>query len=55
MAQWVKNQAMRTWVCSLALLSGLRIQYGCGYGVGWQLQFLFDPYPGNFHMPWVWP
>ena len=23
----------------------------CGCGVGWQLQFLFNLWPGNLHMP----
>ena len=46
---------------SLASHRGLRIQCFCklwhsshsfcGYGVGWQLQLWFDPWPGNFHMP----
>ena len=31
------------------------IQHYCGCGVGQQLQLRFDPYPGNLHMPWVWP
>ena len=34
---------MRMHLPSLALLSGLRIQCCCGYGVGHQLQLLFDP------------
>ena len=71
MAQWVIAQllSMRIWVRSLALLSGLGIwcchmmhrpQMWLGScvvvtGVGWQLELLFDPYPGNFQMPWVRP
>ena len=32
-----------------------RILRACGCGVGQQLQFQFNPWPGNFHMPQVWP
>ena len=62
---------VRLWLRSLALLSELRIQcclklwrrsqmwlrsgVTCGCGVAWQLQLQFDPQPGNFHMPQVWP
>ena len=27
--------------------------WGCA--IGWQLQLWFNPYPGNFHMPHMWP
>ena len=50
------------WVWDLALLKAVvkvadtaRILCCCGCGVGWQLYFWFDPYPGNLHMPWVQP
>ena len=52
-AQWKWTQLvsvrMRVWL--LALLNGLRIRSCCGYGVGQQLQLLFNPYPRNFHLP----
>ena len=32
-----------------------RIPHCCGCGVGRQLQFQFNPYPGNFRMPQGWP
>ena len=54
---------MRTWVQSLALLCGLRIQCCreqvtdvarsqccCGCGLGQQLQLRLEPQPGNFLM-----
>ena len=63
--------SMRMWVWSLASLSRLRIWcchelwrrsqtrlgsgVSCGCGRDWQLELQFDPWPGNFHMPWVWP
>ena len=31
------------------------IEHFCGYGVGQQLQLQFDPWLGNFCMPWVKP
>ena len=34
---------MRKQVRSLALLSGLRIEYCCGYGIGQQGPLQFDP------------
>ena len=35
--------SMKTWVQSLALLCGLRIQHCCGCAVGWKVQLQFDP------------
>ena len=58
---------MRTQVLSLASFSGLRIRCChdlwwrlqtrrcCGCGVGRWLQLWLDPWPGNLHMPRVWP
>ena len=46
--------SMRMWIWSLALLSGLRIQH-CWIQCRSQLQLWFDPWPGNFHMPQMWP
>ena len=67
--RWIWLASMRMHVCSLVLLSGLRIwcccelwcrsqtQLGilhcCGCGVGQQLQFWLDPQLGNLLMLWV--
>ena len=40
------NPALEQWVGDLALL-----WLWCGL----QVWLKFDPWPGNFHMPWVWP
>ena len=45
LAQWVKGSGLAT----------NELWHGCGCGVGHQLQTLFDPKPGNFHMSWVHP
>ena len=56
-AQWKRIwlASLRTQIQSLTLLSGLRIPCCCGCGIGWWLQFPFDPQLGNLHMPRVWP
>ena len=46
LTQWKQTQLVsmrRTWVQSLALLSGLRIRHCCDCGIGQQLQLWFDP------------
>ena len=53
LAQWVKNPVLPQATAQVADTAW--IQCCCGCGVGRQLQLLFDPSPGNFHMPWVQP
>ena len=52
-AQWVKDPALHQAAAQVA--DAAQIWHYCGCGIGWQLQLLLDPYPGNFHMPQVWP
>ena len=53
LTQWVKDPM---WLHTLAkVIDVARILHCCGCGVGWQLQLRFDPLPGTFHMPQVWP
>ena len=53
--QWVKNLTVaaqvtaEVWVQSLTQCSGLKDLALL------QLQLRFDPWPGNFHRPRVWP
>ena len=52
-AQWVKDPALPravVWVADAA-----RIRCCGGRGVSRQLQLLLDPWPGNLHVPQVWP
>ena len=42
-------------VKDLVLQDRAQIRCCCGYGLGWQLQLWFDPWPGNFHMLHVRP
>ena len=57
MAQWITNPTgihddrFNPWSPSVGEGSGLALS--CG--VGWQLQFRFDPTPGNLHMTQVQP
>ena len=53
LSHWVKDPAL-LWAVVLVADSA-QIQHCCGCGVGQQLQLLFDPWPGNFHMMWVQP
>ena len=53
LAQWVKDPALPPVVAQVT--NATQIWCCCGCGVGQQLQLRFDPYPGNFHMLWVWP
>ena len=46
--QWVKDLALPQAVVQAADVA--QIWHFCGCGVEWQLQLLFDPWPGNFHM-----
>ena len=46
--QWVKDPAFLRAVKSVADAAQTLHCHGCGCGVGWQLQLLFDPWPGNF-------
>ena len=53
LARWVKDPELpqaAAWVIDAA-----QIRYCCGCGAGLQVQLLFDPSPGNFHMLQVWP
>ena len=52
-ALWVKVQHCSWAVVQVENLA--QIWHGCRCGIGQQLQLWFDPYPGNFHMPGVWP
>ena len=56
-AQWKRIWLifMRMWVQSLASLSGLRIQACSGCDIGRQLLLWFSLYPGNLHVPQIWP
>ena len=49
LAQWVKGPALLQ--AAMSAVDTARIWHGCGYGVGWQPNLRFDPWPGNFHMP----
>ena len=51
LTQWVKDPVLPSvvvWVTDVAW-----IWHCCGCGR--QLQLHFNPYPGNFHKPQVWP
>ena len=48
LAQWVKDPLL-LWPVVLVTDVAL-IWCCCGCGIGWQVQFWFDPYPRNFHM-----
>ena len=53
LAQWVKDLVLlgaAVWVADAA-----QILHCCGCGVGWQLQLRFNPQPGSFRVPRVWP
>ena len=60
-AQWIENPtgvarvAAKSRVRSQAQLSGLK--YLVLPQLQWrsQVQLVFDPWPENFHIPWVWP
>ena len=53
LTQWVKDPALPWAVVKVADVAQIWHCYGCG--LDWQLQLQFDPLPGNFHMPQVWP
>ena len=53
LAQWVKDLVLPWAVVQVTDKSW--ILHYCGCDIGQQLQLLFDPWPGNFHMLWVWP
>ena len=53
LTQWAKDLALPLAVVYAADVA--QAWHCCGYGAGWQLQLGLDPYPWNFHMPWVWP
>ena len=53
LAQWVKDLGIATSPqAAVSVLDEARI---LGYGIDWQLQLRFDPWPGNFYVPQVWP
>ena len=51
LAQWVKDKALPGAVVQFEDVAWILCYCGCG--VGQQLQLLFNPWPGNFHMPQV--
>ena len=60
-AQWVKNStaaawvAVEVWVQSPAWHSGLKDPVLWQLWLWSQVWLKFNPWPGNFHMLWVWP
>ena len=49
-AQWV-NDPVLLWAV-VQVTDKAQIWHCCGFAVHQQLQLLFNPYPGNFYMPW---
>ena len=48
--QWVKDLALPQAAAQFTDVT--QIWFYCGCDVGLQLKLQFDPWPGNFHMPW---
>ena len=53
LTQWVKDLALPRAVVQVA--DTAQIWHCCGCGLRWRLQLQFDPQPGKFHIPQVWP
>ena len=53
--QWVKNPTAMTWVTTEVQVASLASEQWVKNPVLLHLQLGFNPWPGNFHMPWVWP
>ena len=53
LAQWVKDPALSQAGAQVTDAAWIRCGWGCG--VGRWLQLRLDPWPGNLHMPQVWP
>ena len=55
MSQWVKNLTAAAQVTAEAKVRSLARCSGLKDLTLLQLQLGFNPWPGNFHMLWVWP
>ena len=54
MAQWVQNSTAAAWVAAEVGVRSLAQRSGLKDVALPQLWLGFIPWPGNFHMPWVW-
>ena len=61
MVQWIKNQIAGAWITAVMGLIPSPVQWVKGSGIATamvhrlQLWIGFSPWPGNLHMPQVWP
>ena len=55
MAQWVKNLTVAAWVIVEVQVQALAGCNGLKDLALTQLWLRFNPWPGNFHVPQVWP
>ena len=55
MAQWVKDLTVASQVTAKAQVRSPAQSSGLKDLALLQLWLKFNPWPGNFHMPWVWP
>ena len=55
MAQWVRNPTALAWVASEVWVRAPAQDSGLKDQAMLQLQLGFNPWPKNFHMPWVQP
>ena len=55
MVQWVKNLTAVAWIAVEAWFQSLTGFSGLKGPALLQVWLGFNPWPGNFHKPWVWP